>query len=526
MKRTEQLSKLSNSTNNEWDVIIIGGGSSGLGAAVDAATRGYKTILFEAHDFAKATSSRSTKLLHGGVRYLAQGDIALVKEALRERGLLEKNASHLAKKQVFVIPNYKWIDGPFYTIGLKIYDMLSKKLSLGKSEHINKKKTLEMLPTVEPKGLHGGVIYYDGQFDDSRMAVNLAQTAVDHGGAIINYMKVTGLLKDNENQICGVKVKDEIHGTEYEVKGKVVLNATGVFTNEILNMNDPNHKKTVVPSQGIHLVLDKSFLPGDNALMIPKTSDGRVLFAVPWHNRLVVGTTDVLVENPSLEPRALEKEIEFVLATASQYLTKKPTRADVLSIYAGQRPLAAPDKDGGSTKEVSRNHKILVSDTGLLSIIGGKWTTFRQMAEDFIDKAITIGKIPSRPCKTVNLSIHGNIPAEQVDRSKHDYIYGSDIPEIKKLEQENPEFAEKLHPSHAYTKAEVVWAVRKEMAEKVEDVLARRVRLLFVDARASIDCAQSVAEIMAKELGYDNDWVTKEVQEFKELAKGYLLVNY
>ncbi|TWP29269.1 glycerol-3-phosphate dehydrogenase/oxidase [Apibacter muscae] len=524
MKRNEQLSNLN--TTTEWDAIIIGGGASGLGAAVDASTRGYKTLLLEAHDFAKATSSRATKLLHGGVRYLAQGDIALVKEALRERGLLERNASHLAKKQVFVIPNYKWIDGPFYTIGLKFYDMLSKKLSLGKSRHINKQKTLEMLPTVEPKSLCGGVIYYDGQFDDSRLAVNLAQTAVENGGTVINYMKVIGLLKNDAGQICGVKAKDLINGNEYEIKGKAVFNATGVFTNEILNMNDPNHKKTVVPSQGIHLVLDKSFLPGDNALMIPKTSDGRVLFAVPWHNRLVVGTTDVLVEKPSLEPRALEKEIEFVLATAGQYLTKKPTRKDVLSIFAGQRPLAAPDKDGGSTKEVSRSHKILVSDSGLMSIIGGKWTTFRQMAEDFIDKAIELGKLPSKECKTVNLSIHGNVPASQVDRSKHNYIYGSDIPAIQKLEQENPDLAQKIHPNHNYTKAEIVWAVREEMAEKVEDILARRVRLLFIDARAAIDCAEEVARIMAKELGHDADWVAKETEEFKTLAKGYLLVNY
>jgi glycerol-3-phosphate dehydrogenase len=260
--------------------------------------------------------------------------------------------------------------------------------------------------------------------------------------------------------------------------------------------------------------------------MIPKTSDGRVLFAVPWHNRLVIGTTDILVEHPSLEPRALEEEIEFVLATASQYLTKKPTRNDVLSIFAGQRPLAAPDKDGESTKEVSRSHKILVSDTGLVSIIGGKWTTFRQMAEDFIDKAIEIGKIPDLPCKTVNLSIHGNIPEEQVDRSKHVYIYGSDIPAIKKLEQETPEYAEKIHPDHEYTKAEVIWAVREEMAEKVEDVLARRVRLLFIDARAAIDSAKEVAKIMAKELGYDDAWIEKETKEFQDLARGYLLVNY
>lgn len=525
MKRTEQLSKL-NDSNAEWDVIIIGGGASGLGTAVDAATRGYKTVLFEAHDFAKATSSRSTKLVHGGVRYLAQGDVSLVKEALRERGLLERNASHLAKKQAFVIPIYKWFDGPFYTIGLKIYDMLSKKLSLGRSRHINKQKTIEELPTIEKGNLKGGVVYYDGQFDDSRLAVNLAQTAVDKGATVINYIKVIGLLKDENGKIAGVKVKDELHGNEYDVKGKTVFNATGVFTNEILNMNDPNHKKTVVPSQGIHVVLDKSFLPGNSALMIPKTSDGRVLFAVPWHDRIVVGTTDVLVKHPSLEPRALEQEIEFVLSTAAQYLTKKPTREDVLTIFAGQRPLAAPNKEGESTKEVSRSHKIMVSDTGLLTIIGGKWTTYRQMAEDFIDKAIEINKLPNKPCKTENLSIHGNVPAEKVDRTNHLYIYGSDIPEILKLQQENSEYAEKIHPNHEYTKAEVIWAVRKEMAEKVEDVLARRVRLLFVDARAAIDSAEIVAQLMAKELGRDNNWIEQETKEFRDLARGYLLVKY
>ncbi|MFT3902726.1 MAG: glycerol-3-phosphate dehydrogenase/oxidase [Niabella sp.] len=523
MNRNEQLKNLKDTVI--FDVLVIGGGASGLGTAVDGATRGYKTALLEAYDFAKATSSRSTKLVHGGVRYLAQGDVSLVKEALRERGLLEQNAPHLTKKQRFVIPNYKWIDGPFYTIGLKFYDMLSKKLSLGASYHINRKKTLELLPTVKPESLFGGVVYYDGQFDDSRLAVNLAQTAIEQGAVVTNYTKVTGLIKDN-GRVVGVKVLDTIGNEEFEVRAKVVFNATGVFTNDIMDMNDTEHKKTVVPSQGIHLVLDKSFLPGDNALMIPKTSDGRVLFVVPWHNRLVVGTTDVQVDHPSLEPKPLEEEIEFVLSTATNYLTKKPTRADVLSVFVGQRPLAAPEKDGGKTKEVSRSHKVVVSPSGLLSIIGGKWTTYRQMAEDFIDKAISIGKLDAKECKTKHLSIHGKIPASEVDRSRHLYVYGSDIPEILKLQKENPILAEKIHPEHGYTKAEVVWAVREEMAEKVEDVLARRVRLLFIDARASIDCAETVARIMAEELGKDESWIQKEVQDFVSIAKGDLLVDY
>lgn len=524
MLRKHQIEKIQNTPN--WDVIVIGGGASGLGTALDATTRGYETLCLESHDFAKGTSSRSTKLVHGGVRYLAQGDVSLVKEALRERGLLAQNAAHLVKNQSFVIPNYTWWGGPYYRFGLGMYDLLAAGLSLGKTKHISKEETIKALPTLETDELHSGVVYKDGQFDDSRLAVNLAQTIEEKGGCIANYTKVIGLLKNESGKVIGVKAQDMVSNEVFELKSKVVVNATGVFSNEILQMDKKADRKFIVPSQGIHLVFDRSFLPTDEALMIPKTSDGRVLFAVPWHGKVVVGTTDTLIDEPSFEPRALEKEIDFVLETACRFLTKKPTREDVLSIFAGLRPLAAPEKEGQSTKEVSRSHKVFVSDTGLITITGGKWTTYRQMAEDVIDKAIEQGKLEQRICVTTHMSIHGNVPKDQVDRDNHLYIYGSDIPVIGYLKEENPEFAEKLHPNHDYTVAEVVWAVRKEMAMRVEDVLARRVRLLFLDARAAIDVAKKTAEIMAKELGRDEQWVAQETKDFIELAKGYLLVDY
>ncbi|OOV18881.1 glycerol-3-phosphate dehydrogenase/oxidase [Flavobacterium sp. LM4] len=524
MNRTAQLSKLQNTQN--WDVIIIGGGASGLGTALDAASRGYKTILLEAVDFAKGTSSRSTKLVHGGVRYLAQGDVHLVREALKERGLLAQNAGHLVKNQSFVIPNYNRWNGYFYTIGLKIYDLLAGSLSLGASKYISKEKTIEMLPNVQEKGLANGVIYHDGQFDDSRLAINIAQTALEKGACVINYIKVVNLIKDNKETVVGVQAIDQETGSKYDIKGSAIINATGIFTNAIMKLNDKVYKKYIVPSQGIHLVFDKSFLPGDHALMIPKTKDGRVLFAVPWHNRVVVGTTDTLIKSHSLEPVALESEIQFVLETAQRFLAKKPTRADVLSVFAGLRPLAAPKEEGKSTKEVSRSHKILVSKTGLITITGGKWTTYRKMAEEIIDKAIKTGKLHKKECATEHLAIHGNKHTTTVDRENHLYIYGSDIPKIIELQQNQPELSEKLHPDHEFTIAEVIWAIRYEMARTVDDILARRVRLLFLDARAAVESSEKTARLMAKELGHDEAWISKEISDFKKISKGYLLSEF
>jgi glycerol-3-phosphate dehydrogenase len=524
MKRSEQLSKLNET--KEWDVIIIGGGASGLGTALDAASRGYKTIMVEAVDFAKGTSSRSTKLVHGGVRYLEQGDISLVKEALKERGLMAQNAGHVVKNQTFVIPNYNWWGGYFYTIGLTVYDLLAGRLSLGRSKYISKKKTIELLPTVEQKGLVSGVIYHDGQFDDSRLAINLAQTAVEKGACVLNYTKVINLLKDDKNQVTGVLVEDKETGEKKEIKGKVTINATGVFTNSIMKMNDKVYKKYIVPSQGIHLVFDKSFLPSDYALMVPKTSDGRVLFAVPWHDKIIVGTTDTLIKSHSLEPIALESEIEFVLETAQRFLAKKPTRADVLAVFAGLRPLAAPEKEGQSTKEVSRSHKIFVSETGLITITGGKWTTYRKIAEDIIDKAISEKKLPKKECKTEHLSIRGNQKTSTLDRENHLYVYGSDIKNIMALQNNALELKEKIHPDYDFTMAEVAWAIRYEMAITLDDILARRVRLLFLDSRAAISSCEKVARFMAKELGKDELWITNQISEFKTIANGFLLPEF
>ena len=524
MNRTEQLTKLKE--DQVWDIIIIGGGANGLGTAVDSASRGFKTILLEAVDFAKGTSSRSTKLIHGGVRYLEQGNLSLVIEALKERGLMMKNAKHLSKNESFIIPNYNWWGGIFYTLGLKFYDHLAGELSLGSSKYLSKEKTIEQIPSIEKKGLRSGVLYHDGQFDDSRLAINLAQTAVEKGACVLNHFKVTQLLKDNKNKITGIIATDQQTQKRYTIKGKTVINATGVFTNAIMKMNDTVYKKYIVPSQGIHLVFDKSFLFGDHALMIPKTSDGRVLFAVPWHDKIVVGTTDTLVKKSDPEPIALEEEIDFVLNTAQRYLTKKPTRADVLSVFAGLRPLVAPDKKGQSTKEVSRSHKIIVSETGLITITGGKWTTYRKIGEDIVDKAIAVHKLPKRKCKTIHLSIHGNKKNDVPDFENHLFVYGTDATAILQLQESEPELKEKLHADYDYTLAEVVWAIRQEMAMTVEDVLARRVRLLFLDARASIECSDKVAHLLATELGHDDNWIQNQLAEYKTVANGFLLKEF
>lgn len=521
MKRSESLRAIQYSPDKIWDVVIIGGGATGLGAGVDAASRGLETLLLEKYDFSKGTSSRSTKLVHGGVRYLANGDIGLVLEALNERGLLLQNAPHLVQNLKFIIPNYDWWDGPFYTVGLKVYDMMAGKLGLGPSIHISKDETMAAIPNLVEDDLKGGVIYHDGQFDDSRLAISLAQTITDNGGYVLNNCGVTGLIKNDEGIISGVECFDSENDQSYSIKAKVVVNATGIFVDSINRMDEPEHEKTVVPSQGIHIILDQSFLQSDSAIMIPKTIDGRVLFAVPWHGKVVVGTTDTPVENPEIEPRALDDEIKFILTTAGKYLTKKPKRKDVLSIFAGLRPLAASKDASQETKEISRSHKLIISKSGLITMIGGKWTTYRKMGEDIVDKAIMLGGLISRECVTKNMPIHGYV--KNTLNSGHLYVYGSDVPKIKTLISQVPEWGEKLHANLPYLKAEVVWAVREEMARNVEDVLARRTRALLLDARASIEIAPVVASIMAKELGFTPEWEEEQIRYYSEFARGYIL---
>ena len=504
-----------------WDIIVVGGGATGFGTALDAASRGYQTLLLEQADFAKGTSSRSTKLVHGGVRYLAQGNIGLVREALYERGLLIKNAPHLVKNLSFVIPNYRWWEGIFYTIGLGIYDLLAGKLSFGRTKHISKKQMLADLPGVNPKGLHGGVVYHDGQFDDSRLAINLAQTCLEQGATVLNYFRVTGLIKNVQQNITGVKAIDNETGTIYQIKAKTVVNATGVFVDELLQMDKPEDKPLVRPSQGVHIVIERSFMPSDEALMIPKTSDGRVLFVVPWHDKLVVGTTDTPINSHSLEPAALDVEIDFILNTAAKYLTKAPARKDVLSVFAGLRPLAAPQNDSSKTKEISRSHKLMVSSSGMITMIGGKWTTYRKMGEDAVDKAAEVGGLKSGVSKTRVLAIHGSL--QGIDWKDPFYFYGSDKEAVLALANENTDWGEKLHPKYDYLQAEVIWAVRREMARTIEDVLARRMRILFLDARAAIEAAPVAAKLMAEELGKDTVWQQEQIAAFTKLAQAYLL---
>lgn len=523
MKRERMLATIREQGDTPWDIIVIGGGATGLGTALDAASRGYQTLLLEQSDFTKGTSSRSTKLVHGGVRYLAQGDISLVLEALHERGLMRQNAPHLVKNQSFIIPTYDWWDGPFYTLGMKVYDMMAGKLGLGPSQSLSPEEVLRAIPNLRTEGLCGGVIYYDGQFDDSRLAINIAQTCAEHGGVLVNYMRVTGLTKNSDGLVAGVEAVDQESGESYLLQARCVVNATGVFVDEILHMDDPDAPPLVRPSQGVHIILDKDFLKGDSAIMIPKTSDDRVLFAVPWHDRVVVGTTDTPLDECSLEPRALEEEIDFILSTAKKYLTREPLRKDILSIFAGLRPLAAPEDDRGSisTKEISRSHHLRVSLSGLVTITGGKWTTYRKMAQDTVDKAAMVGGLETQKCRTEDMPIHGWL--SNVDYKDPLYYYGSDADALRDLALEHPELGEKIHERLPYTPIEVIWSARYEMARTVEDVLARRQRALFLDARAAIEMAPVVAGILARELGRDESWQKAQIEQFTELARGYYL---
>ena len=519
MNREEFIKELKNQPDLIWDFIVIGGGATGLGIALDGASRGYKILLLEQSDFTKGTSSRSTKLVHGGVRYLAQGDLLLVMEALHERGLMLKNAPHVTGSQEFIIPIYTMWDAILYTVGLKFYDLLAGRLSIGKSYFINREDTLDRLPQLQQKNLKGGVVYYDGQFDDSRMALSLAKSCVENGGLVLNYFKVTGLLKNGKGKISGVTAKEMVSGEEFNLRAKLVINATGVFADEVARMDNPESKASIKPSQGIHIVLDKSFLRSNSAIMIPKTDDGRVLFAIPWYNEVVVGTTDTQLDTTSLEPVALEKEIAFILQTTEKYLVNPPRREDILCIFAGLRPLAANPDNPSSTKEVSRRHKITLTPSGLLTIIGGKWTTYRLMAEDTIDKAIKAGLLEKRKCVTSSLKLTKDKINNSSDRLM---IYGDRSFEIGKMISGNPALGIPIDPKLPYTRAEIIWICRNEMPLMVEDILARRTRSLFLNAQASSEIAEEVAWLMAGELGYGIKWQEEQIESYNQLVKNYI----
>lgn len=506
-----------------WDVLVVGGGATGLGVAVEAASRGYRTLLVERHDFAKGTSSRSTKLVHGGVRYLAQGNVGLVLEALRERGLLLRNAPHLVRNLPFVVPNYDWWEAPWYGTGLKLYDLLAGRMGLGPSRHLSREETLERIPTIEPEGLRGGILYYDAQFDDARLAIALARTLADDlGGTAVNHAEAAALLKEN-GKVCGAVVRDLETGAEHDVRARVVINAAGVFADGLRRMDEPGSPPLLAPSQGIHIVLDRSFLPGDCAIMIPHTDDRRVLFAVPWRGRVVLGTTDTPVDEPSSEPRPLPQEIEFLLTHAVRYLSRDPTPADVLSCFAGLRPLVRAAKDSKSTSSLARDHTLLVSPSGLVTITGGKWTTYRKMGEDTVDEAARVAGLEERPSVTASLGLHGW--TERPAQPPLGTSYGADARAVARLAGESPGWGEHLHPRLPYRVCEVVWAARHEMARTVEDVLARRTRALLLDARASAEAAPAVARLLAEELGRDAEWERRQVEDYRELAGGYVLAS-
>jgi glycerol-3-phosphate dehydrogenase len=520
LSREQAIAQLSKT--EEWDIVIIGGGATGLGIAVDSASRGFKTLLLERSDFAKGTSSRSTKLVHGGVRYLAQGNIKLVYDALRERGLLLRNAPHLVRQQSFVIPCYSTWSVIKYLVGLKLYDQLAGTYRFGFCRHLSRSAMRSKLSGIKRKGLKGGVEYFDGQFDDARLAINLAQTAAKQGGVLINHFKVTALTREG-SKVNGVIALDEETNAATRIKARVVINATGVFVDDILQMDVPGRLPMVRPSQGVHIVLDRTFLKGDSALMIPQTSDGRVLFAVPWHDHLLVGTTDTPQEKHSMEPRALPEEVEFILSSVRQYLTRAPQKSDVLSVFAGLRPLAVPPKNTSATKEISRDHKLMVSPSGLITITGGKWTTYRKMAEETVNKAIRTAGLSPKPCVTKTLRIHGWTIEDTGD---HFSIYGSDAAAIKAFVAEDPSLGKQLCKHLPYTEAEVIWCIRNEMARTVEDVLARRLRLLFLDAEASMEAAPRVVELLAMELNQNEDWKRMQLLQFIKLASQYMLQPY
>jgi glycerol-3-phosphate dehydrogenase len=520
MDRDRSLKRIS-SRPDPWDMAIIGGGATGVGIALDAASRGYSACLLEQSDFGKGTSSRSTKLIHGGVRYLQQGNISLVMEALKERGILRNNAPHLVHDLAFVVPNYIWWEAPFYGIGMKVYDMLAGRYGFGKSRLLSKEEVLERLPNLEHDGLRGGVLYYDGQFDDSRLLIDLARTADEQGATLLNYAKVTALTHDDEGFIDGLTFRNLESDRDHTISARCVINATGAFSDAVRRIDDPAAAPMIAPSQGVHVVLDRSFLPGDSAIMVPRTSDGRVMFAIPWHDHALLGTTDTPIRDVSLEPVAMEQEVEFILETASRYLARDPKRTDILAVFAGIRPLVKASGDATGTAALSRDHTIHVAKSGLLTIAGGKWTTYRRMAADCVDHASTLAKLDERPCVTKTLNIHGY--HRHPDQFGDLWYYGSDAALIRELMDSDPALARRLHAALPIYAAQVIWAARHEMARTVDDVLARRTRALFLNAQAAIDMAPDVARLLAGALGRNDQWQAAQIAEFRAIASEYLV---
>ncbi len=524
-RRADLLAQLAQ--DRDYDLAVVGGGATGLGVALDAAARGFRVVLLESHDFAKGTSSRATKLVHGGVRYLAQGNISLVREALHERTTLLRNAPHLAQPLAFVVPSYRWWDAPFYGIGLTLYDLLAGKAGLGTTRFLGSAATARALPTVRRDGLLGGVQYWDGQFNDARLALALARTAATRSALLVNYCAATGLLYE-DGKISGLQVQDSLNGQSFRVRARCVVNATGVWVDALREMDGQAHragggktvKPMVAPSQGVHIVVDRSFLDSDSALMVPKTSDGRVLFAVPWLGKVILGTTDTPRHDLAREPLAFADEVEFILRESARYLRKAPVRADIKSIWVGLRPLVKPqDDEGESTKALSREHTVIVSRSGLVTVTGGKWTTYRAMAEDVLDKCAAKGLLERRPggqtegLRLVGADVPAGLAPVSVGKTEGPHSYGSEKPLLAGMPGAGVWLADGL------SEGMVRFAARYEYAVTVEDMLARRARMLFLDARLAADLAPRVAEILREETGLD-----PKAAEFAQLAAQYLHV--
>ncbi|MGV3571517.1 MAG: FAD-dependent oxidoreductase [Ramlibacter sp.] len=515
-RREDLLARLA--AGGTWDLAVVGGGATGLGVALDAASRGLKVVLLESHDFAKGTSSRATKLVHGGVRYLAQGNIALVREALHERTTLLQNAPHLAQPLPFVMPSYKLWETPFYGVGLKVYDALAGKAGLGTTEFLSRGQTLALLPTARPQGLKGGVKYWDGQFDDARLALALARTAAAHGALLVNYCRATGL-RHQDGKVSGLDCRDEETGRLLEVKARCVVNATGVWVDELRQQDGKatGHPvgAMVAPSQGVHVVVDREFLPTEHALMVPKTADGRVLFGVPWMGKLILGTTDTPRGDLPREPRPFRQELEFILGESARYLVRAPRPEDLRSIWVGLRPLVKPvGAEGEETKSISREHTVLASRSGLVTVTGGKWTTYRAMAEDVLEKCFDAGLLPRSRGVTADLRLVGapaaGAPATSISAAPGMHLYGTEAGLVGSIPGHD------RHLGGGLTAAMVRFAARHEYARTVEDVLARRIRLLFLDASLAASLAAEVGSLLQAETGVD-----PRASEFRELAASY-----
>ena len=516
-RRADLLARLAQP--HQYDLAVIGGGATGLGVALDAAARGFSVVLVDSHDFAKGTSSRATKLVHGGVRYLAQGNIALVREALHERTTLLHNAPHLAQPLPFVMPSYRFWEMPFYGMGLMMYDALAGKAGLGATQFLGRARTLECLPTARAEGLKGGVKYWDGQFDDARLALALARTAASLGALVVNYCPARALVHE-AGKVAGFVCEDADSGQRFQVRARAVVNATGVWVDTLRQMDGDAVgrpvKPIVAPSQGVHIVVDREFLPSDHALMVPKTADGRVLFAVPWLGKLILGTTDSPRQDVVREPEPFREEVRFILEESARYLTRAPRVEDIRSIWVGLRPLVKPqDDDGDNTKKISREHTVLASRSGLVTVTGGKWTTYRAMAEDVLQKCFTHGLLPVRSAGITNHLPLVGAPVQPVLHTMSDtqgmHSYGSEAPCVAALPGGDNWLSEGL------TEAMVRFAARHEYARTVEDMLARRSRMLFLDARKSIALAPRIAALLQEELGTD-----PQLEPFLALAQQYL----